>query len=205
MKYIIFKDSYIYPSKVVCIGRNYIEHIKELNNEKPEEMVFFIKPNSSISNEIIFPKTHKTCHYEAEMSFLIKENRVNAIAFGLDLTLREVQTKLKTKGLPWERAKAFDNSAVFSEFISFDKEDFSKLKLQLFINGELKQEALVEKMINKVDEIIHEAKTFTSFEDNDILMTGTPKGVGEFKKGDEFLGKIFYNNRCIIEKLFLVL
>ena len=191
----------LFPSKVVCIGRNYSEHIAELNNETPEEMVFFIKPNSSISNKLIFPKEHQSCHYEAEISFLIEENKISAVAFGLDLTLREVQAKLKEKGLPWERAKAFNNSAVFSKFVSFNA-DVEKLEVELFINGELKQKGGVPMMINKPQDIIDEAKTFLSFEDGDILMTGTPKGVGQFKLGDEFVGKIVYDGKVLIEQRF---
>lgn len=204
MNKILLDDNEIFPSKVVCIGRNYIEHIKELKNEIPEEMVFFLKPNSAISNELIFPKNQNSCHYEAEISFLIKDNKISAVAFGLDLTLREIQNKLKQKGLPWERAKAFDNSAVFSKFVEF-KQDISKLEIELFINDELKQKGDYSLMINKPDEIIKEAKTFLSFEDGDILMSGTPKGVGEFKKGDIFVGKILYDKKVIIEEKFEVL
>lgn len=205
MKKIVFENKEITSSKVVCIGRNYIEHIKELKNEKPEEMVFFIKPNSTICQELIFPKNHNSCHYEAEISFLIVENRPVAVGFGLDLTLREVQSKLKEKGLPWERAKAFDNSAVFSNFVEIDDNiNLEDLEIELYINGSLKQKASAKLMINKTEDILKEAKTFLSFEDGDILMTGTPKGVGEFKVGDRFLGKILYNKRVLIEKIFEV-
>lgn len=202
MRYIDLDDKKIIPSKVVCIGRNYVEHIKELNNEMPEEMVFFIKPNSAISNKLIFPKNQKSCHYEAELSFLIEDDKVSAVAFGLDLTLREVQTKLKEKGLPWERAKAFNNSAVFSKFVSFDK-DINDLSFELYINDELRQEGNTSLMINKVDEIIKEAKTFLSFEDGDILMSGTPKGVGKFTLGDKFVGKIIYKDKILLEVEFI--
>ena len=204
MNKILLNDKEMIPSKVICIGRNYVDHIKELNNEIPENMVFFIKPNSAISQKLIFPQNQTSCHYEAEISFLIKEDKIVAAGFGLDLTLREIQSKLKEKGLPWERAKAFDNSAVFSKFIEF-KEDISKLEIELFINDELKQKADYSLMINKPDEIIKEAKTFLSFEDGDILMSGTPKGVGEFKKGDIFVGKILYDKKVIIEERFEVL
>ena len=203
MNKILLDNNEIFPSKVVCIGRNYIEHIKELKNEIPEEMVFFIKPNSSISNKLIFPKNQNSCHYEAEISFLIKDNKISAVAFGLDLTLREIQNKLKLKGLPWERAKAFDGAAVFSKFISF-KDDISKLGIELFINGELKQKGDISMMINKPLQIIKEANTFLSFEDGDILMSGTPSGVGEFKKGDIFVGKILFENKIIVEEEFFV-
>ena len=204
MNKILLNDKEMIPSKVVCIGRNYVDHIKELNNEIPENMVFFIKPNSAISQKLIFPQNQTSCHYEAEISFLIKEDKIVAVGFGLDLTLREIQSKLKEKSLPWERAKAFDNSAVFSKFIEF-KEDISKLEIELFINDELKQKGDYSLMINKPDEIIKEAKTFLSFEDGDILMSGTPKGVGEFKKGDIFVCKILYDKKVIIEEKFEVL
>ena len=203
MNKILLDNNEIFPSKVVCIGRNYIEHIKELKNEIPEEMVFFIKPNSSISNKLIFPKNQNSCHYEAEISFLIKDNKISAVAFGLDLTLREIQNKLKQKGLPWERAKAFDGAAVFSKFISF-KDDISKLGIELFINGELKQKGDIPMMINKPLQIIKEANTFLSFEDGDILMSGTPSGVGEFKKGDIFVGKILFENKFNVEEEIFV-
>ncbi|MCT7547741.1 fumarylacetoacetate hydrolase family protein [Aliarcobacter butzleri] len=204
MNKILLNDKEMIPSKVVCIGRNYVDHIKELNNEIPENMVFFIKPNSAISQKLIFLQNQTSCHYEAEISFLIKEDKIVAVGFGLDLTLREIQSKLKEKGLPWERAKAFDNSAVFSKFIEF-KQDISKLEIELFINDELKQKGDYSLMINKPDEIIKEAKTFLSFEDGDILMSGTPKGVGEFKKGDIFVGKILYDKKVIIKERFEVL
>lgn len=198
MKQIIINEKSIFPSKVVCIGRNYVEHIKELNNETPEEMVFFIKPNSAISQQLIFPRSANSCHYEAEISFLIEENKISAVGFGLDLTLRDVQSKLKQKGLPWERAKAFDNAAVFSKFVNFSG-DISELGLELYINGELKQKGDVSMMINKPKEIIKEFCTFSSFEDGDILMSGTPSGVGQFKVDDQFIGKIFYKDELILE------
>lgn len=203
MNKIFLDDIEITPSKVVCIGRNYMDHISELNNEVPEEMVFFIKPNSSISNRLNFPKNQNSCHYEAEISFMIEENKISAVGFGLDLTLREIQSKLKQKGLPWERAKAFNGSAVFSKFVNFSG-DISKLEVELYINGELKQKGDYSLMINKPEKIINEANSFLSFEDGDILMSGTPKGVGEFKIGDVFIGKILYDNKVIIEETFEV-
>ena len=204
MNRIVLEDSEIFPSKVVCIGRNYMDHIAELNNEVPEDMVFFIKPNSAISNKLDFPKNQNSCHYEAEISFLIEDNKISAVSFGLDLTLREVQSKLKEKGLPWERAKSFDGAAVFSKFVNFDG-DISKLGIELYINGELKQKGDYSLMINKPLEIIKEANSFLSFENGDILMSGTPSGVGSFKVGDVFLGKILLDEKIIIEESFKVL
>ena len=204
MRNIIVDNEEVLPSKVVCIGRNYVEHIKELNNETPEEMVFFIKPNNSICDKLIFPKNQNSCHYEAEISFLIIENNIYAVGFGLDLTLREVQSKLKQKGLPWERAKAFDNSAVFSKFVKLDK-NIETLRVELYINGDLKQKGDYSQMINKPNEIIKEASSFLSFENGDILMSGTPSGVGEFHVGDKFCGKIYSNKELLIQVDFDVI
>ncbi len=203
MNFVLFNQEKIYPSKVVCIGRNFIEHINELNNEIPEEMVFFIKPNSSISDKLVLPKTNK-CHYEAEISFLIKSNKIVAVAFGLDLTLREVQTKLKQKGLPWERAKAFDASAVFSDFIPFMYDD-EKIEIELYINDRLVQKSDVSYMINKPYEILKEAQTFLSFEDGDILMSGTPSGVGVVNSKDIFTGVLKLNDKILIQNKWQVL
>lgn len=203
MNSILFENEKIFPSKVVCIGRNYYEHIKELKNEIPEEMVFFLKPNSAIKQELVFPKKYNSCHYEAEISFLIENSTIIAVGIGLDLTLREIQSRLKEKGLPWERAKSFDGSAVFSNFVEF-KKDIKKLKMELYINEELRQVADYSLMINKPDEIIKEVNSFMSFEDGDILMSGTPKGVGEMKIGDVFVGKILFEEEVLIEKIFIV-
>ncbi len=202
MNTIKLENKNITPSKVVCIGRNYVDHIQELNNEMPTEMVFFIKPNSCISDEIIYPKGHASCHYEAEISFIIEKNKIVAVGFGLDLTLREVQAKLKEKGLPWERSKSFHNAAVFSDFVKI--EDIDNLSVELEINGKLIQRGGVDLMIHKPCDSITEALTFTYFEDGDILMTGTPKGVGKFNIGDIFVGKILDGKKVICEKKFLV-
>lgn len=203
MNFIQFKQEKVFPSKVVCIGRNYAEHIAELNNAIPDEMVFFIKPNSAVSTQLVFPKQHKSCHYEAEISFLIQNNQFCAVGFGLDLTLREVQSTLKQKGLPWERAKAFDGAAVFSEFVPFSYSN-ENLQIELYINDKLVQKGSVSEMINQPYAILKEAQTFLSFEDGDIVMTGTPSGVGEMKKGDIFLGKILLNNSVLVQKEFII-
>lgn len=202
MKSIIIDNKKYIPSKVVCIGRNYVDHITELNNEIPSEMVFFNKVNSCISSSIFLPK-NQNCHYEAELSFIIEDNKITAVGFGLDLTLREKQSELKKKGLPWERAKSFNNSAVFSDFVSFSS-DIKDLHLELYINNKLQQKASVSLMINKPNEIIKEYLTFSSFQKGDILMTGTPKGVGVISKDDLFVGKILYKNKIIIEKTFKI-
>jgi len=180
----------ITPSKVVCIGRNYVDHIKELANEMPDEMVVFLKPNSAISSELFAQHNSDVLHYEAELSFLYQGGRFTAVALGLDLTKREVQGKLKAKGLPWERAKAFDGSAIFSDFVSIEQKDIKQLNLSLNINEVLKQQGGVDLMMVKPDDILKELQSFISLEDGDIVMTGTPKGVGVIDKADNFVGQI---------------
>ncbi|PKG82444.1 2-keto-4-pentenoate hydratase [Colwellia sp. 75C3] len=181
----------ITPSKVVCIGRNYVDHIKELANEIPDELVVFIKPNSAISSTLLAKHNDDALHYEAELSFLYQGGKFTAVALGLDLTKREVQGKLKAKGLPWERAKAFDKSAVFSDFVSIEQEDIKNLNLSLLINDDLKQQGGVNLMMAKPDDILKELQTFVSLEDGDIVMTGTPKGVGVITQSDNFVGQVF--------------
>ena len=202
MRTVNFDDKKIKPSKIVCIGRNYVEHIKELNNEIPTSMVIFMKPNSSISNELN-SNDKDTIHYESEISFLIKDKSIYGVGFGLDLTKRDIQSRLKEKGLPWERAKSFDGSAVFSNFVKFDGNlDF--LSLKLFINDTLVQDGGVNLMINKPKDMIKEMQSFSSLIDSDIVMSGTPKGVGVIKKGDIFFGQIFYNDKLLVQKQWLV-
>lgn len=194
---VISDNAVVYPSKIICIGRNYIEHIKELNNDAPTEPVIFVKPNSAISNHL---KSHadNSIHYEAEICFLIKSGQLHAVGFGLDLTKRDVQSQLKANGLPWERAKAFDCSAVFSEFVPYAGK-LSDLRLELWINDTLVQHTHYDLMILKPQKILKEINSFMSCEDNDIIMTGTPKGVGKVHSGDKFKGKIFCSDTLITE------
>ena len=118
MRSIVLDVREVFPTKIVCIGMNYVEHIRELGSETPENPVIFLKPNSAISRDIQSSK-NELIHYESEISFVVNSGRLSAVGFGLDLTKRELQSGLKARGLPWERAKAFDGSAVFSEFVTF--------------------------------------------------------------------------------------
>jgi 2-keto-4-pentenoate hydratase/2-oxohepta-3-ene-1,7-dioic acid hydratase in catechol pathway len=195
MNYIKFKNKTIAPSKVICIGRNYVEHIEELNNEMPDSMVVFNKPNSAISNELHY--ISEDTRFEGEICFLIEDSQISGIGFGLDLTKADIQNKMKSKGLPWERAKAFDNSAVLSEFIPLDK-DVSTLRFELFINDKLTQFADYDLMIYKPRDMLKEIQSFMSFEDGDIIMSGTPKGVGNYKKGDIFTAKIYSDDELLL-------
>ena len=201
MKKIRFEKREIEPSKVICIGRNYVAHIEELNNETPDSMVVFNKPNSAISDELYY--ISKDTRFEGEICFLIKDKKIDAIGFGLDLTKADIQNKMKQKGLPWERAKAFDNSAVFGEFVKFDG-DLTKIRLELFINDVLVQFADYDLMIYKPLEMINEIDTFMSLEDGDIIMSGTPKGVGNYNIGDIFIGKIYCDDDLIIKSQWVV-
>jgi 2-keto-4-pentenoate hydratase/2-oxohepta-3-ene-1,7-dioic acid hydratase in catechol pathway len=197
MKSITLNGQNIYPSKIICIGRNYVAHIEELKSEMPTEPVIFIKPNSAISNDL---STHKKdeIHYEGEITFLVQSGKLHGVGFGLDLTKREIQSQLKTKGLPWERAKAFDQSAVFSEFVIFNGK-IEDLRMELFISGKLVQQASYDLMLYKPHNLLDEIKTFLSLEDGDLIMTGTPKGVGRVNAGDLFSGKIFENDKLLVK------
>jgi len=193
---VIFNNNKIVPSKVICVGRNYVEHIKELGNEIPENMVLFLKPNSAISSELRYVSDDN--HYEGEISFLVIDKKIAGVGFGLDLTKRELQSYLKSKALPWERAKCFDGAAVFSKFVPLTCE-IDELGMELYINGDLLQKGGVTHMIYKPKTILKEIESFLSLEDGDIIMSGTPKGVGRYKAGDKFLGRILYKDTVLLE------
>ena len=202
MKSVKLDGNDIVPSKIVCIGRNYVDHIKELDNEVPKEPVIFLKPNSSISGEIYY-SDHDLIHFEGEISFLILAGELRGVGFGLDLTKREIQSNLKAKGLPWERAKSFDNSAVFSRFVTYTGK-IDDLSLALYVNGSLTQQGGCELMLNKPKDILNEAKRFLSFEDGDVLMTGTPGGVGPIHAGATFEGKVFEKEKLVVDGRWVV-
>ena len=201
MNFVKYNGANIVPSKVVCIGRNYVEHIKELNNETPDSMVVFNKPNSAVSDTLYY--FSEDTRFEGEICFLMKDGEIDGVGFGLDLTKADIQNTMKSKGLPWERAKGFDKSAVFGQFAKFHG-DISKLKLELWINDQLIQFANYELMIYKPKEMIDEIKTFMSFDDGDIIMSGTPKGVGTYTIGDRFIGKIFCDDELLVESKWQV-
>ncbi len=202
MKTIKYLNNRLSPSKVICVGRNYVEHIHELNNEVPSSMVLFNKPNSAITDKLEY--FSKDCRFEGEICFLIIDSKINGIGFGLDLTKANIQNHMKAKGLPWERAKAFDKSAVFSEFVKFEG-DIKSIEMKLYVNDNLVQYATYDLMIYKPQEILTEIESFMSFEDGDIIMSGTPKGVATYKKNDIFLGEVYINGNCIINEIFKVL
>ena len=189
------------PSKVVCIGRNYVEHIEELGNEMPESMVLFNKPNSAISHELRY--VDEQCRFEGELCFLIVGGAIAGVGFGLDLTKADVQNGLKAKGLPWERAKAFDGSAVLSRFVPLEV-PLKTLKMELWRNGALQQFADYDLMIHKPDAMLDEISTFMHLEDGDIIMSGTPKGVATYARGDCFVGRIYSGMELLLEAVWSV-
>jgi 2-keto-4-pentenoate hydratase/2-oxohepta-3-ene-1,7-dioic acid hydratase in catechol pathway len=198
MKSVSLAGKRYYPSKIVCIGRNYVDHITELGNEIPQEPVIFLKPNSSICDEIRTGEDDEI-HYEGEITFLVTGGVLIGVGFGLDLTKRQVQLQLKSRGLPWERAKAFDGSAVLSDFVPFEGQ-FDELRLELFINDHLVQQGGCQLMLNKPDKIYREVSSFLSIEDGDLIMTGTPAGVGPLVAGDRFCGRIFEKDKLLVEQ-----
>jgi len=201
MNVVNVENNKIIPSKIICIGRNYVDHINELGNEMPDEMVVFLKPNSAISTQL--QSFHQEpLHYEAELCFLYQKERFTAVAIGLDLTKRDLQSKLKTKGLPWERAKGFNGAAVFSRFVSIDSIDDS-LSLELIIDGKLTQSGGVELMMFKPQTILEQLQHFMTLEEGDIVMTGTPKGVGHITAGSEFVGKVTCGDKTLVSASWL--
>ncbi len=190
--------------KIICIGRNYTKHIEELENEKPKEPVIFLKPDSAIvlkNNPFIIPPFSNDIHYEVEV--LVKINRIgkfidekfahkyyNEIGLGIDFTARDLQGKLKEKGLPWEKAKAFDGSALIGNFSNKDLFNLNKLKFQLYKNNDLVQDGNTANMLWKIDEIIAYVSQFFTLKIGDIIFTGTPAGVGKVNPNDILIGSI---------------
>lgn len=191
--------------KVVCLGRNYREHIRELGNEIPEKPVLFIKPASSIigrKETVVIPPYSHDCHHEVELAVLIgkwgrnisEENAMAHVAgygVALDMTLRDVQAELKKKGLPWEAAKAFDTSCPLSDFVpASDVADPHALRISLKVNGELRQDSSTACMMRRIPQIISEISAMFTLEQGDIILTGTPEGVGPVAAGDVMIADI---------------
>jgi len=196
LRTIQFKSETITPSKIICVGRNYSEHAKELGNEVPTDIVFFVKPNSAIADRLI-SFHQEALHYELEMSFLVKNDHLCGVGLGIDLTKRALQTKLKNAGLPWERAKAFDGSAIFSQFLDLPQ-NLSGLNIELYIDDMLVQKGHVEQMLFKPEHVLKDCMSFISLNDGDIIMTGTPQGVGEIKQGAIFKALLFDQQKVVL-------
>ena len=201
MKQVIFDGRELSPSKVVCIGRNYVEHIEELGNEIPEQMVVFNKPNSAVTDTLRY--VEPTCRFEGEICFLIEKGEIAGIGFGLDLTKAGIQNRLKEKGLPWERAKGFDGSAVLSDFVPF-RGPMESLRMTLHIDGRPQQHADHSLMMYKPHIMLEEIKTFMTLEDGDVIMSGTPKGVSTYEVGQTFVGRVYSDETLLIEQTWVV-
>jgi len=191
-----------FPSKIVCVGLNYVNHIKEVDHSLPSEPVIFIKPNSSIS-QVLKSQNYDGFHYEGEISFIIKDSKIAGIGFGFDVTKRDLQNELISKSLPWERSKAFDASAVFTEFVTFDCA-FDDIRMVLLKNDLIVQEGGVSSMLFKPEDLVENIKHSFSLEDYDIVMTGTPSGIGNFIAGDVFTCKLYCNNDVLIDEKYIV-
>tara|TARA_B100000925_G_scaffold107600_2_gene79318 strand:- start:6760 stop:7371 length:612 start_codon:yes stop_codon:yes gene_type:complete len=201
--------------KIICVGRNYPRHIKELVNQRPESPVIFIKPDTSLlqkNNPFFIPDFSRLINYELEL--LVKINRIGKyiqpkfafkyyreIGLGIDFTARDIQQQLKEKGLPWEKAKGFDGSALIGEW--FDKsnfEDINKLDFHLLKNGIVTQSGNSSQMIWKIDELISEISKFFTLKIGDIIFTGTPEGVGDVQE-DDLLEGFLMNEKAFSIKI----
>ncbi|QIZ77206.1 fumarylacetoacetate hydrolase family protein [Ferrimonas lipolytica] len=196
-----FNQQPLQPEKVICVGRNYLDHISELGNEVPQQMVLFIKPGSAIADSLC-SHHQEPLHYEAELSFLIQQGKPVAVAVGLDLTKRGLQQTLKQQQLPWERAKAFPGSALFSEFVTLPTE-LKQLRFELSIDDHLVQSGNPELMIHSVDNILEEIHWALPLADNDIIMTGTPKGVGVIPANAQFTVKLWQQQQLLTSKTWV--
>ena len=188
MTTVIFNGQPVRPGKVVCVGKNYAAHIEEMASVPAENMVVFMKPATSIGTTL-HATLDEALHYEGEICLLMKDRAVAGVGFGLDLTKRATQSKLKAAGLPWERSKSFTGSALFSEFVTAP-EDLTRLGIELTVNDELRQKGDVSLMLYPPDVILQELNQFLVLEDYDIIMTGTPAGVGSVQAGERFLGRV---------------
>jgi 2-keto-4-pentenoate hydratase/2-oxohepta-3-ene-1,7-dioic acid hydratase in catechol pathway len=186
--------------KIICIGRNYIDHAKELNNPIPKEPVFFIKPDTALlpkRNPFVYPSFTKDLHYEVEI--VLRINRIgkhieekfahkyyNEIGVGVDFTARDVQQQCKEKGLPWEKAKAFDFSAPTSDFVPIKNfKDINQLNFELKVNDELKQKGNTKDMLFNFNQIVAYVSQFVTLKIGDYIYTGTPVGVGPININDK--------------------
>ena len=184
--------------KIICIGRNYKKHIEELNNKHSSEIIFFLKPETAIpiKNQPFFiPDFSQEIHHELEL--VVKINRTgkfiqkkfsnkyyNEISIGIDFTARDIQNNIKKKGLPWEKAKAFDGSAPVGKFIQKDNLKLEALDFMLKINGKIKQTGNSKNMIHNIDDIISYISQYITLKKGDLIFTGTPEGVGKVHKED---------------------
>jgi acylpyruvate hydrolase len=198
--------------KIICIGRNYAEHAKEMKSDVPTEPVYFMKPDTSLLKEsdFYFPDFTGDLHHEIELVLKISKagkhieeqfahKYYEEIGLGIDFTARDIQAKCKEKGLPWEKAKAFDNAAPIGNFVKKEElGDLNNIRFELKINGETRQSGNSKDLIFSFDKVIAYVSRFVTLKTGDLIYTGTPEGVGPVKIGDKMEG--FING-----KLFLTL
>jgi 5-carboxymethyl-2-hydroxymuconate isomerase len=191
--------------KIVCVGRNYAEHAKELGNEIPEKPILFLKPSSAViysDEEVTHPAFSNELHHEVELVLLVGEDAKNATkeeaekaiigyGVGLDMTLRDIQNELRKNGYPWTLAKCFDTSAVISDFIlKQDYQLYFNEKIELKVNGEVKQSETLSSMIFKPAELVEYISSMMTLEKGDLIFTGTPSGVSKVNRGDKLEAKL---------------
>ena len=191
--------------KIICVGRNYVDHIKELNNEAPKDPVLFLKPDTSIllkKQPFFIPEFSNEVHHEVEI--LVKINRIGKhidrkfahkyygeIGLGIDFTARDLQSKLKEKGLPWEKAKAFDGAAVVGKFLAkSDFKDVDNINFRLEKNDKVQQKGNTSLMLWKIDTLIEYISKYFTLKIGDIIFTGTPSGVAKVNPNDILKGFI---------------
>jgi 2-keto-4-pentenoate hydratase/2-oxohepta-3-ene-1,7-dioic acid hydratase in catechol pathway len=189
--------------KIICIGRNYLDHVNELNNEKPEEPVIFIKSDSSVlinKNPFVIPEFSNNVHHEIEViakickvgKYIDKKfahKYYNQISVGVDFTARDLQQKLKDKGLPWEKAKSFDGSSVIGKWINKEElNTVNDLNFKLLKNEQIVQQGNTNDMFHSLDEIISYVSKYFTLKIGDVIFTGTPAGVSKVNEGDKLVG-----------------
>lgn len=200
--------------KIFCVGRNYADHAKELKNDVPDEPVIFMKPKSALlqpHTPFYYPEFTNELHYECELVLRIAKNGkyiqekfaskyYDAVSVGIDFTARDIQNELKQKGLPWEKAKAWDNSAVVGKWIPFPEvKNKNKINFALYKNKELVQQGDSDEMLFNFDYIVSYISNFFSINIGDLIFTGTPAGVGEAVVGDELEGFMEEQNLFTLE------
>jgi 2-keto-4-pentenoate hydratase/2-oxohepta-3-ene-1,7-dioic acid hydratase in catechol pathway len=197
--------------KIICVGRNYAKHAAELGNDKPTEPVLFMKPDSAVLRQrdaFYLPAFTEEVHYEVEL--LIRIDRLGKhiqpkfahkyftqVSVGIDFTARDTQSELKSKGLPWEKAKAFDQSAAIGKWVDLESGDLGGLQIELKKNGETVQQGHSSQMIFSVPELIADISRYFTLKIGDVIFTGTPEGVGPVQVGDHLEG--FLNGEKLLD------
>lgn len=191
--------------KIVCVGKNYDEHIKEMHSERPETPVLFLKPSTAVVEEgtpINLPVYSNDVHHEIELALLVTKqakgisasdwkNYIGGAGIALDLTLRDHQRIAKEKGLPWSVSKGFDGSCPVSQFTQIEEiSDLQSLDIELKVNGDLRQKGSTAEMIFKIDELVSHISGIFTLEPGDLILTGTPAGVSKLNHGDQLEGRI---------------